>query len=73
MFYPSSLCFTPFAVGFNPAGVITFMWLDMKVTGAKGAGGFEHPHVVQHKGGFVLVGVKVAVRLVGLGVIIIVS
>jgi hypothetical protein len=43
-----------------------------KAAGAKG-GGFEHPRVVQHEGGFVLVGAKAAVRLVGLGVIVVVS
>ena len=43
-----------------------------KAAGAKG-GGFEHPHVVQHEGGFVLVGAKAAVQLIGLGVIVIVS
>ena len=43
-----------------------------KAAGAKG-GGFEHPCVVQHEGGFVLVGAKAAVRLVGLGVIVVVS
>jgi len=32
------------------------------------SGGFEHPRVVQHEGGFVLVGAKAAVRLVGLRV-----
>ena len=72
----------PFAVGFYPlraAGAITFVWLDTraagaitfvwfgtKAAGAKG-GGFEH------EGGFVLVGAKAAVRLVGLGVIVVVS
>ena len=63
----------PFTIGFNPAGAITFVWLDMKVTGAKGTGGFEHPCVVQHEGSFMLVSAKVAVQLVGLGVIIVVS
>jgi len=43
-----------------------------KAAGAKG-GEFEHLCVVQHEGFFVLVGAKAAVRLVGLGVIVIVS
>ena len=69
--YLSSLCFTPFAVGFLPlraAGAIAFVWFDTK-TGAKG-GEFDHP-LVQHEGGFVLVGAKAAVRL-GLGVVVVV-
>ena len=51
----------PFAVGFYPlraAGVITFMWFDIKAVGLNT---------------LVLVSAKTAVRLVGLGVIIIVS
>jgi hypothetical protein len=43
-----------------------------KVAGAKGSG-FEHPRIVQHEGGFMLVGAKAAIRLVGLGVIVVVS
>ena len=73
VFYALRRLVLPSAVGFNPGGAITFMWFDTKATGAKGAGGFEHPRVVQHKGGFVLVGAKAAVRLVGLGVIVVVS
>jgi len=73
VFYALRRLVLPFAVGFNPAGAITFVWFDTKATGAKGAGGFEHPRVVQHEGGFVLVGAKAAVRLVGLGVIVVVS
>jgi len=73
VFYALRRLVLPSAVGFNPAGAITFVWFDTKATGAKGAGGFEHPRVVQHEGGFVLVGAKAAVRLVGLGVIVVVS
>jgi len=57
--YPSSLCVKPFAVGFNPAGAITFVWFGTKATGAKGAG--LNTRVVRHEGGFVLVGAKAAV------------
>ena len=66
----------PLRFGFTllrEAGAITFVWFGTKAAGVKG-GGFEHPRVVQHEGGFVLVGAKAAVRLVvGLGVIVVVS
>jgi hypothetical protein len=51
----------PFAVGFYPlraAGAITFVWFDTKAAGLNA---------------FVSVGAKAAVRLVGLGVIVVVS
>jgi hypothetical protein len=68
VFYTLRRLVLAFAVGFYPlraAGAITFMWFD--------GGGLEHPRIVRHEGGFVLVGAKAAVRLVGQGVIIVVS
>jgi hypothetical protein len=73
----------PFAIGFTPLpfGFTLYYWVlppegsgcnHLRVVRHKG-GRFEHPCVFQHEGGFVLVGAKAAVELVGLGVIVVVS